>query len=177
MNRVALLAGALVLAFFHLALPGALYAQARAGDNEISGQGLVVSLLVEDDTANVGIGILNIGRFLTDKDQIGGGPLLTFSSAAGETQGTFGFNAFYRRYFAPQAGGRIYPYAGGEFFLFDVAPGEGATAADTSFASGVIGVKNYLTDRIAIDFRGSFGFGLSGDINMFQFVVGLSHLF
>ena len=46
-------------------------------------------------------------------------------------------------------------------------------------ASGSAGIKNYLTENAAIDFKGSFGVNPSspGELQLFLFTVGLTYIF
>ena len=180
-----------VLAPLVFAAPAA--AQAQRGDNEVLVFGLVTSFLSESTTSTNGTINFNIGRFVTDRTQIGGGPTISISATTtperqvprlvgtrivfdtipGETtvDATVGVSGFLRRYFS---GGRVAPYLGGEVFVSDVE-----SAGDTTFVNAIGGVKNYLSERAAIDFKGAFGFNTrdASAFQLLQFSVGLTVLF
>jgi hypothetical protein len=85
-----------------------------------------------------------------------------------------GVNFFVRQYFGRA---RVAPYVGGEFFNFNV---EDDAASYLGFSGGV---KSYVSERAALDFRGQYGFqavtpapGFSRAKSL-QFSVGLTVLF
>ena len=164
-----------------LALPVSAAAQARAGDSEIQ-MFANFSMPSNDVDGAQGTIFVNVGRFVSDVLQIGGGPNIgiskgqgDFNPVTGEIEGggidaRLGINAFVRRYFGVT---RVQPYLGGEFFIPDVAD------ADFTYANAIGGVKNYVSDRAAIDFKGGYGFLLKdpGSAGLVSFQVGLTVLF
>ncbi len=155
-----------VVVFLGCALPAS--AQAKKGDSEVQ---LFASFSMAANEAGSAQGDIfgNYGLFATDHVQVGGGP--TISIARGNPVNvTFGINAFTRRYFG---GSRVQPYVGGEFFMFDV------TDPDFSYANALFGVKNYLSERAAIDFKGGYGFLIKepGSAGLISFQIGLTVLF
>lgn len=155
-----------VLAALALAAPAA--AQAQAGDSEVQMFGFFTMQSRNADTASGTIAV-NYGKFVTDLWQLGGGPQISIS-AGSPVDVTSGVNAFVRRYFGAT---KVQPYFGGEFYMMDV------TAADFTYANAILGVKNYISERAAIDFKGGYGFLLKepGEAGLITFQVGLTVLF
>lgn len=152
-------------------------AQAEKGDSDVTAFGLLATAFSEGETVNIGAAIFSVGRFISDRSQVGGGPILIFASGGGETEATTGVDAYFRRYFAGRGRGQVYPYVGGEVLIFDVSPPEGVSIADLSFAAGIGGLKYYLTRNTAIDTRALFGVSMGGAGSLVQFTVGISYLF
>jgi hypothetical protein len=151
-----------------LALATSAAAQAEAGDSEIQAYANFSMVANNADTANGTISF-NYGKFLTDVWQLGGGP--TINIAKGDpVDVTTGVNGFVRRYFGAA---RVQPYVGGEIFLFDV------TDADFTYGNIIAGIKNYFSERAAIDFKGGYGILLKepGEPGLISFQVGLTVLF
>ena len=155
-----------VLAPFALAAPAA--AQAQAGDSEVQMFANFFMTADNPDTAS-GTIFVNYGNFLTDLVQLGGGPTISISKGD-PVDVTFGINSFVRRHFGRT---RVQPYIGGEFFMSDV------TDPDFTYANAIAGVKNYLSERAAVDFKGGYGFLLKepGQAGLVNFQVGLTVLF
>jgi hypothetical protein len=157
-------------------------AQATAGDREFLVFANVFSFISPDTTSTTGILFFNVGQFMTDRFELGGGPNITISSSGGAfgsgTSFDLGVNAFGRYYFGEQSA-TVKPYVGGEYQVTSLNPPEGASVADFQFLSGIGGVKSYLTEKTAIDFNASFGVrpNAAGDFQLLNFSVGLTHIF
>jgi hypothetical protein len=153
--------------------PRAASAQAKTGDSELLFNGSVNTILVSDFTSTSGQGLLNIGQFLSDRLEVGGGPSLFIFGGFGDTTVQFGANGFVRRFF-PTSNPQVQPFVGAEVYVQDFSE-----ASDTMFVNGVGGLKNYLSERTAIEMSGAFGFNPSnpGDFKILQFRVGMTYLF
>lgn len=165
-----------------LAVPALSFAQAKKGDTEVLIFGNLSSIHSTGSTSTSGTFFLNGGKFTTDLLEIGGGPTVSIStSSVGKTSSTdftLGGNAFVRRYFSSKNNPKIQPYLGLELQVTDFAP-EGQNFTDAMFAQAIGGVKNYLSEKAAIDFKGSFGLSPKhpGDFQLFAFQVGLTYVF
>jgi hypothetical protein len=148
-------------------------AQAKTGDRELLFNGSVNTILVSDFTSTSGQGLLNVGQFLSDRLEVGGGPSLFIFGGAGDTTVQFGANGFVRRFF-PSSNPQFAPFVGGEVYVQDFSE-----AGDTTFVNGVGGLKNYLSETTAIEMSGAFGFNPAnpGDFKIIQFRVGMTYLF
>lgn len=178
--------GAMVLTAA-VAVPRSASAQAQAGDKEILTFANVVSVMGSGFNSTSGNVFLNVGQFISDRMEVGGGPNITisrssfdtgFGGSSSETDFGFGVNGFVRYYFG-EASATLKPYAGGELIVNKLNVGDNESFADQVFASGSAGVKNYLTENAAIDFKGSFGLNPSnpGELQLFLFTVGLTYIF
>ncbi len=175
-----------------LCLPSSAAAQAKSGDNEILTFGNVISILSTDFTSTTGQFTFNIGRFVSDHTQIGGGPTISISSTTTPASTTasvvggrlvtttipssttvdasVGANGFLRQYFGST---KVQPYVGAEAFFQNFEDSE------SLFLNGIVGVKNYFSERAALDFKGAFGFNAkhAAEIQILQFSVGITVLF
>jgi SH3 domain-containing protein len=133
----------------------------------------------------------NYGKFLNARNEVGGGPSILLSSGGG-TSVNLGFNLFYRRYFQTKEG-KWHPYAGADLFVSDLSPGtdvpdefqgfgieiEQPGVLDVTFFQLLGGAKNYITENLALDLKGTIGFAL-GDIGgqkIVQGTIGFSYVF
>ena len=197
MNRTRTLTSVVLGLAMLLAVVSPAAAQAQKGDNEVLVFGFVTSFLSSDFTSTTGTLNFSIGRFVNDRLQVGGGPTVSISSTSTPAQRiptgidrngnvifttlaasttvdtTLGVNGFLRQYFGA-SGAKVAPYVGGELFINDIS-----AAGDQAFANGLGGVKSYLSEKAAIDFKGAFGFLLSdpGAQRILQFSVGITYLF
>jgi hypothetical protein len=173
--------------------PGSALAQAKKGDKELLTFTTVTSVLGTGHTNLNGTIFLNIGSFVSDTFEIGGGP--TVSLGVNETPGQYtynpktgqivqgegswdisadaGVNVFARKFFRT-SNPKVQPYVGAEYFIQSLK-----SASDSQFVNGLAGVKDYLNQRTAIDAKFSFGFAPQdpGGIQLIMFTIGLSYNF
>ena len=190
MNR---LARVIILALVVGAVPSTSAAQAKAGDKEILVSGFVGTFFTsfenpftgDDDSLTVTSGnvIFGFGYFATDRLQIGVAPTLTISSSPDLLGGTnidtdLGASGRLQYYFGA-GDATVKPYIGYELLIRSFDAPEGASVADNLFNSALFGVKNYLSERTALDFSGSYGFGMKdpGSLQQLTFRVGITYLF
>jgi len=172
-----------------LVLPTSAFAQAKAGDKEISIFGLISQDLGGENKSTTGNAQFGVGFFLTDRFEITVQPSLTISSgsttdfqivrgqvvttSSRHTDMTLGVSAKALQFFGA-ADAKIKPYVGGEFYIFNLE-----SAGDSSFAGANFGLKNYISEKAAIDFNGTYGFSLKhpGDSSNLRILIGLSYIF
>jgi hypothetical protein len=175
------------------ALPGVAQAQAQKGDKEVLLFGNVSAIRTKavevpgfgtfgGGTNTTGNIFINLGVFVTNALEIGGGPQFSISSSGGGEDGegtstTTGANGFLRFNFG--GGAKVAPYIGGEVNVSDFEAPEGGSIGDNTFLGAIAGVKSYLSEKAALDMKGSFGFNASapGDMQMFGFTIGLTFVF
>jgi hypothetical protein len=184
--RVSLLCAVLVV-------PSTAFAQAQAGDKEVLFFGLVNQDLGGEMKSTFGNVNLGLGFFVTDRFQIAFGPSLSIMSMGGGQQltgfdrfgnpvfsegertitATFGMSTKAIQFFGA-ADSKVKPYVGGELYINDFE-----SAADTMFAGANFGVKNYLNEKAAIDFSGTYGFNLKspGETSQLRVLIGLTYIF
>jgi hypothetical protein len=158
--------------------PAPAAAQAKEGDSEILVSANVSSFYSPGFTNTTGTIFGNYGYFLTPKVEVGLGPNLGVSSGGGDTSVSVGFNLFGRYYF-PVMSPKLKPYVGGEYAIRDLFPGEFESFSDQQYLNALGGLKDYLNERTALDFKLSYGFNPAhaGDLQLFNFTVGLTYLF
>jgi hypothetical protein len=149
-------------------------AQAKEGDNELLFNGSVSTFMQSGSKFTFGQGVVNIGHYMSDALQVGGGPSL-FVSSGGFGSGTtvqVGANGFLRKYFNASRP-TMAPFVGVEGYAQDFKD-----FSNTLFVNGIAGVKNYLNERSAIEFSAGFGVNPShpADLRILQFKVGLTVL-
>lgn len=179
------------LLFAVLVVPSTAFAQAQAGDKEISVFGLISQDLGGEFKNTTGTAQFGVGFFLTDRFEISVAPSLTISSSTSpstfsfvgnrlvETPGsrsttaTVGISTKAINFFGA-SDAKVKPYVGGEFYIFDLEQ-----AGDASFAGANFGVKSYLSEKAAIDFNGTYGFSLKspGDTSQIRVLIGLTYIF
>jgi hypothetical protein len=170
-----------------LMMPSLASAQATAGDREVSINGLLFQG-VGDNTSTIGNFNFGLGYFMSDRLQVVVQPNITISSSSSpafdsrgfptgdsvrNTSTSIGLGAKVVRYMG-EASARMKPYYGGNIIIQDFE-----NAGDTTFAAGTFGVKNYLTEKAALDISGSYGFNLSspGSGGLLQAVIGIAYIF
>jgi hypothetical protein len=159
---------------FSLVVPALAQAQSKKGDSEVLLFGFV--FMNPKDAGNTASGnfTFNYGAFFTDHAEVGGGPSISVSSGAtGGVDATMGVNFFYRQHFGAA---RTQPYVGGEVFVQDVQD------SDTTYLDAIFGVKNYLSEHSALDFKVAYGTSattptLGERQQLLVFSVGLTVLF
>ena len=183
-----LLIGATVLVSLVMA-PRLASAQAQQGDREVLVQGLVFTSIsslpqttftggrlvttTSTQTSTTGIGIFNLGQFLTDTFELGAGPSISFSGGGGNTTVTLGGNAFARKYFGSNRP-TIAPFAGLEASVQDFSD-----VSNQLFVNILAGLKDYVSERAALEMSAGFGVNPSNPSTnqLIQFKIGLTVLF
>lgn len=163
----------IVAALFVVFVPSVASAQAKKGDTEALLFATIQSQRFEGGSNTFGLIFANIGKYLTDTWEVGGGPSISISSSGGDTDTTVGGNGFVRRSFIG-SNPKMVPYAGLELSISDFSE-----TGDTMFGQLIGGVKNYISERAALDFKGFFGLSVKhpGDLQNFGVQVGLSVVF
>ena len=179
-----------VVAIALLALPASALAQPKKGDKEISISGNVSTSLtpevqlpfgggVTGGTSSNGNAFLGFGVFLTDRLQFGVSPFVSIMPGQdGGVDGDVGAGTNLQFYFGSQDS-RVKPYLGYSLLISSFKTAEGGSVADNMFNTGVFGVKNYFTERAALDFNMSYGFAVKNpaDSQQLDFRIGLTYLF
>jgi hypothetical protein len=180
-----------------LFVPGLARAQAQKGDGEVLVQGFAFSIFGTDYTSTSANAQFDLGRFVSDKVELGFGPTLTISSSRSpgmdpiydsrgrvlvpgipsetSTKATVGGHVFGKVFFGS---GKVYPFIGLDFAISDFKAPEGGSFADNLSLGPSVGVKNYLTEKTALTLEGATTVSTqsSGSKNLFL-RVGISHLF
>jgi outer membrane protein W len=186
----------LLCALLILALPWAARAQAKQGDKEVQIAGNAFTLLSSETTSTNGQFQFGLGYFVNDRLEVAVSPVVSISSS---TTSTPVFNAVGQvissnrttdvsgdlgvatkvQYFFGATASKVKPYVGGAFIVQSFKSGTNGSIGDNTYLGGNAGVKNYFTDKAALDMSGSFGFRPSapGDFQLFQFTIGLTYLF
>ena len=171
MNRLRPVIAALALV---VCLPALALAQAKQGDKEFLVFANFNSIVGGGNGAN-GSGNLffNVGKFITTSNEIGGGPSLTISAGGGSGfNTTVGANGFFRHYMQ-QKNPRIAPYYGAEASVLDFS-----NFKTSFYIAGVGGLKDYLSEKAAIDIKGSVGFNPSNASTwLIAVTAGLTYVF
>jgi outer membrane protein W len=175
------------------AAPGTASAQAKQGDKEVLVGGNLFAINSTVSTTTQGQFNFGVGYFLTDRFELNVNPVLsiTSGSAAGfgsSTSADLGLASSVQYFFGARTS-RVKPYIGGTAIIesfktqdsFDPFTGRssGGSLVDNLFTGGTFGVKNYFTDRAALDFKASYGFNPThaGDFRLLQVNVGITYLF
>lgn len=180
-----------------LAAPGLARAQAKRGDGEVLVQGFALSIFGGGYTQTSANGQLDLGKFVSDKMELGFGPTLTISTsrmrgrepiydtrgrliAPGtpsetSTDATIGGHAFGKIFFGS---GKVYPFVGLDVAVSNFKAPEGGSIIDNFSLGPSVGVKNYLTEKTALTLEAATTVSTqsSGSKNLFL-RVGISHLF
>jgi hypothetical protein len=180
-----------------LAAPALVHAQAKRGDGEVLVQGFGFTLFGNGISTTSANAQLDLGKFVSDKFELGFGPNLSISSSKSPeippifdsrgrilqpgspsettTDATVGAHAFGKVFFGS---GKVYPFIGLDIALRDFKSPEGGSFADNVSLGPSIGVKNYLTEKTALTLEAAttVSTASSGTKNLFL-RVGISHLF
>lgn len=178
-----------------LSVPQVAVAQAKQGDTELQLFGFISTLYREvpeipgfleggSTSTTTGTAVVGLGYFLTDRLQIGASPLITISTGGGiggsegSTDVTFGLSTNVQYFFGANDA-KIKPYVGYELQIQSFESPEGGSLADNTYNSGVFGLKNYLSERAALDINAGYGFRMSGpgDGQSLNLRVGITYLF
>ncbi len=181
------LLGTVVAAAVLLAMPSASFAQAKKGDKEVSVSGNVSTVFTPKTefagfgagggTSTSGTAFLGFGVFVTDRTQIGFAPFLSISQGEDGIDASMGGSFDWQYYLGGQSS-RVKPYVGYSVLISSFTVQEGGSLADNMYNAGLFGVKNYFSERAALDFQGSYGFGMrTSDTQRLNFRIGLSYLF
>lgn len=144
-------------------------AQANKGDSEVQMSGYVaMNPEFAGDTAQ-GNFTFGYGVYITNGLELGFGP--SFNITRDST--TMGYNLFVLQHFGRA---KVAPYVGADLRSYDI---EDDTTAYVGFNGGL---KNYLSERAALDLRASYGFQASPVAGFtrqksLQFSIGLTVLF
>lgn len=180
-----------VVATLVLVAPSLAQAQATQGDREVQVSGNLFQTVGGEAGLSMGNFIFGLGYFITDRMQIAVQPILTISSFSTEvpqfnsrgvitgttserqTDADLGISTKVLRFYG-ESSARMKPYLGGTFIIQSLK-----NAGDSSFVAGNFGVKNYLTEKAALDFNGSYGFSLTdpGSGQLLQVSVGITYIF
>jgi hypothetical protein len=189
-----------LLAALFLMAPSLAHAQAKAGDKEVLVSGNVFSFLTPDSTSTSGSLIFGLGYFVTDRTQLLVQPIFTISSQntppSPEVRDPFtgrilipgqagssgvdvdaGLGIGYQFFFGAQSS-KVKPYLGADLDIQSFKTQNGGAIADNMYFQGRGGVKNYFSERAALDMAASFGTQLkNSDLGLFRFTIGITYLF
>jgi hypothetical protein len=155
-----------------ICVPSLASAQAKKGDKELLLFGNLDTFLGGGNgISGSGDAFLNIGKFISDQTEVGGGPDLLFSAGGGFNV-TVGANGFLRKYMK-RKDPKVAPYYGAEASAVDFK-----NFSTTFFVSGIGGLKNYLSEKAALDVKGSVGLNpIHPSLIIIQITVGLTYVF
>jgi hypothetical protein len=158
----------LCLILVMIVLPGAALCQIEKGDREIQASASFqamedVSMLILSGT---------YGYYYSDKLQLGGGPVITYTEVFGYDTSTLGLRLFARHNFT--ARDKIVPYIGGQFYQHDISPDEPLGFLDYSFIQFGGGFKYFVNEYIAYDVSGNIGISLGGGEANLLILAGIS---
>jgi outer membrane protein W len=156
-------------------------AQARKGDKEIQISGNTSSVLTTNSQQTDGQIRIGFGTFVTDRLEIGAAPIITLSKGTGDASSfnaDAGVSTFLQYAFGKQSA-KTKPYVGANYIINSFKVQENRTLLDNSFVAGAVGVKNYLSERAALDLQGTFGFPARhpSASQRIGFNVGITYLF
>lgn len=149
-------------------------AQQEQGDVELEFTGSLITTVGADQTSGLGLIQSKIGRFVTDRWQLGAFPSLEvrFNEVTTDTRIGAGLFASYS-YLRPDA--MTVPYAGGSYYKSDLT--EGFDEND-SWLGVNAGLKFYVNPRVAFDMGGNYLFALQGQSGgLLIMQAGLSFFF
>jgi hypothetical protein len=188
------------LAAFFLTAPSLAHAQAKAGDKEVLVSGNVFSNVNPDSTSTSGSLLFGLGFFVSDRTQLVVQPMFTISSsntpAIAEFRDPFtgrvlipgqagstgvdvdaGVGIGYQFFLGAQES-KVKPYIGANLDIQSFKTKNNGTLADNMYFQGRAGLKNYFSERAALDFAAAFGRQVkNSDLGLFRFTVGITYLF
>ena len=156
-----------------LAVPPAA-AQQEAGDVELEFTGSVITTVGAEDGSGIGIIQSKLGRYITDRWQLGAFPSLEvrFNEFDTDTRLGAGLFAVYS-FLLPDA--MTVPYAGTSYYKSDLSAG---FDENDSWLGVSGGLKFYVNPDVALDIGGNYYFALQGqDSGLFIMQAGLSFFF
>jgi outer membrane protein W len=175
-----------LVGLFAIAAPPAASAQAKRGDKEIQVAGNVFSVLSSGSSMTNGQFQFGIGYFLSDRFELAFTPILSItgsrqtfgSTSAASVTADLGVSTK-GQFFFGGAESKVKPYVGGTFIVQSFKTSTGGSIADNTYIGSNVGVKNYFTQRAALDMNTSFGFrpNAPGDFQLLQFNIGITYVF
>jgi hypothetical protein len=182
---------------------GTAFAQAQKGNSEIKLSGSVQSLSVNSTNTISGQFNFGFGYFVTNGLELGaspgfsvtttggvtttsvtgftnlGFPILTTTTSARETTTDPNIGFFVRQHFGRA---RVAPYVGGLLNIFHQSGSGGEASSNQTFGGIEGGLKNYLSEKTALDVNVFVGGQLNtpqGETSLTNvtFSVGITHLF
>ena len=189
-----------LLAALFLMAPSLAHAQAKGGDKEVLIAGNVFSTFNPGSTTTSGNIIFGLGYFVTDRTQLLVQPIFTISGRGTDptpevrdpfsgrvlipgTPGSStvdvdaGVGVGYSFFFGAQSS-KVKPYLGANLDIQSFKTQNGGSVADNMFFQGRGGIKNYFSERAALDMAASFGTNIkNSDLGLFRFTVGITYLF
>lgn len=195
MRRVAIVLGASILVWL---APRPAHAQAKQGDSEVLIGGNLFALMGSGSANTTGQFQFGYGYFFTDRLQINVSPVVSVSSSQtvsvvnGSTTtnvtGDLGLGAGVQYFFGAKAS-KVKPYVGGSLVVQSFKTHDqinpvtfvttSGSISDNLYVGGSAGLKNYFTDRAALDIKASYGVNPkhAGDFQLLQVIVGITYLF
>lgn len=151
--------------------------QVEKGDSEIRFM-FYYSHINGDEYSTGGSGALQVsyGYFFSPNLQIGFGPRITFTGSGEGTNTTISGSVYFNYNFAIAS--RTVPYIYGEFYQMDFSP-EWGDFSDYSYVNIGFGVRNFLTEYMALNSAITYGFSLASEAEggLFMVITGLSFIF
>jgi hypothetical protein len=146
-------------------------AQQEQGDIELELTGSLISTVGAGEASGMGILQSKLGRFVTDRWEVGAFPSLEVRFGEGTTNTQIGIGLFATySYLRPDA--MTVPYLGGSYYKSDASRG---FDADDSWFGVNAGLKFYLNSRMAFDMGLDYLFALQGqEGQLFIYRAGLS---
>jgi hypothetical protein len=191
--------GVLAAATLFLA-PRAASAQARSGDKEVLIAGNFFSLSSPGGNSfSNGQFLFGVGYFATDRVEIGvrptfnvrttstparpavriGNIVIDPGAPASTDVDVDGGVSTSVQYFFGESSAKTKPYVGGQLNVNSFKTQNGGSFGDNLFTQALFGVKNYISERAALDFSGAYGFrpNAASDFQLFSVQVGITVLF
>ena len=158
---------------FSLVVSTEAVAQAKKGDSEVLLFGNIGMNPKDANNSANGNFTFNYGAFFTDHAEVGGGPTISVFKSEGGVDSTMGVNFFFRQHFGKT---KVQPYVGAAVNVFDVQD------SNTTYLDAIFGVKNYVSERAAVDFKVAYGSQAKTPVlgeraQSLNFSVGLTVLF
>jgi len=194
MRRVAIVLGASILVWL---APRPANAQAKQGDSEVLIGGNLFALIGSGSTNTTGQFQFGYGYFFTDRLEINVTPVVSVSSsqtasvngsATSNVTGDLGLGGAVQYFFGAKAS-KVKPYVGGSLVVQSFKTHDqinpvtfvttSGSISDNLYVGGNAGLKNYFTDRAALDIKASYGVNPkhAGDFQLLQVIVGITYLF
>lgn len=162
---------AVLLLLFALVASSPTAAQQEEGDTELELTGTVITSVGAAETSGMGMMQAKVGRFVTDRWELGAFPSLEVRFGEGTTDTRIGAGLF-ATYSYLQPNARTVPYAGASYYKGDASTG--FDARDSWFGLNG-GMKVYFNPRMAFDMGIDYLFALQGqEGQLFIFRTGLS---
>ena len=161
----------IVLTITLLCLAAVTNAQVEEGDQEIRMAGTITSF----EGVTIALIAINYGYFLTEKTEIGGGPIITYLGSDYFDMTNISLTFFGRHNFV--TGEKLVPYIGGQIYQYDLSPDEPFSFTDFTFLQVGGGFKYFIRENIAYDVSGNLGIGLGGGDVVMLIYGGISAFF